>query len=86
MKIQLVQTTGWYKENGQSSWGLGVNVDHFAEYSYGKHEADDRLTPGGWQVVVQVGTWALFFTSDAGVVSLEGPSHWPKPFFEIARP
>ena len=84
MHLQLVQTTGWYKESGQSTWGFGVQVDHFADFSY-EEESDDKLTPGGWQVGIQLGTWALFFTSKQGVVSLEGPSHWPKPFFEIVR-
>jgi hypothetical protein len=83
--MQLVRTTGWYKENGQSSWGLGIQIDHFADFSYGKHEAEDTLVPSGWQLQIQLGTWALFLTSPQGVVSLEGPNHWPKPFFEVVR-
>jgi hypothetical protein len=84
--LQLVKTTGWYKENGQSSWGFGVEVDHFADFSYGPGDGPDTLDPGGWQVQISLGTWALFVTSAAGLVSLEGPSHWPRPRWEVVRP
>ena len=86
VSAQLVRTTGWYDENGQSSWGFGIQIDHFADTEYGPYDEKPTVTPGGWQLQVQLGTWALFVTSADGVRSLEGPNHWPRRWFEVVQP